>query len=1067
MPKKEIKKSVDDYYYYLGSAKQASDYETTTEFLINYIKKTFDYGSDIGRALKELKEVDTDPWKPTLNQSSDTDAAIQAIQNKQFEMEFKADYDAYRKRVLALENNKTKAYALFWERCAKGMKNKLESRVDFDTLENDPIELLKAIKQHALNYQEHRYDMSIIYDAITTLFGTKQKENESLQDYTKRFRVSRDVLESHMGGPIILTKVIEAMPGYDESIVSTRDKCRKDTYERFLAYMYLSNADKAKYGSILQGLNTQQSLHNDQYPKTVVDANNVLSNHKFDNYKSQARPSRKDKDKSDKNSNDDKEDKEEQEVPMSFAQLEGRCYCCGKPGHRSPDCREKDKIPREEWAINKVEASHVQASENANMNNNSSTGSQVQGSGNASQWAGVHLGFYQASAMRTCILLDNESSATIFCNPDMVTNIRQTDKELTLTTNAGVLQTKMKADVPGWGEVWFDPTAMTNIFSYAQMVDRHPVTYDSTKEDAFIVHLPHKQVKFTRENGLYVYRPPYIKQPAITKDDEVQCDNKVARDNDNKLQPARAHTSARNMVKYDNKVQFLETVDENKKFYTKRQFEQAKRARELLYSLGYPSINDMKAIIRMNAIKNNPVTTEDVDIAEKIFGPDVATLKGKTTCPAPVPVIEDRIETAKNGISQYYSPRMILHQRNLDYDKHCQYAFGTYVQAHDEPDPSNTNAPRTLDCIYLRYNDNEQGGHDLLHLQTNRMITRRRVTPIPITPAIIKMVHRIAEQDGMPKGLKITNRTGQVLYDSTWIAGVDYDEDKFEDEDYDPYSDEDEDSDDSDDDDDDDQDMYDEMDPDAIAALNDPTTLQDDEDSEDSDDEEQPQVEEPDDEEESEEESEEEQDPNPTTAEEQTIPENAQMTRSGRISKPRQVLNLYQSHLQAEAHQEVPYSIETARVIAVHKDMKSHTGATMTLGSGTICSISTKQKVNTRSSTEAKLVGFDDVVSKILWSKLFIEAQGFEVKANIVYRDNTSSMRLEENGKASSGKRTRHFHIKFFYITDLINRNEIQIKYCPTEDMIADYMTKPLVGVKFEHFRKLIMNLLSNTAITS
>jgi hypothetical protein len=79
----------------------------------------------------------------------------------------------------------------------------------------------------------------------------------------------------------------------------------------------------------------------------------------------------------------------------------------------------------------------------------------------------------------------------------MVTNIRQTDKELTLTTNAGVLQMNMKANVPGWGEVWFDPTAMMNIFSYAQMVDRHPVTYDSTKEDAFIVHLQHKQVKFT------------------------------------------------------------------------------------------------------------------------------------------------------------------------------------------------------------------------------------------------------------------------------------------------------------------------------------------------------------------------------------------------------------------------------------------------------------------------------------------------------------------------------------------------------------------------------------------
>jgi hypothetical protein len=82
------------------------------------------------------------------------------------------------------------------------------------------------------------------------------------------------------------------------------------------------------------------------------------------------------------------------------------------------------------------------------------------------------------------------------------------------------------------------------------------------------------------------------------------------------------------------------------------------------------------------------------------------------------------------------------------------------------------------------------------------------------------MVHCIAEKDGMSKGLKITNHTGQVLYDKTWIAGVDYDENEFEDEDYDPNSDEDEDSDDSDDscNDDDHEDMYDKMDPDAIAA---------------------------------------------------------------------------------------------------------------------------------------------------------------------------------------------------------------------------------------------------------
>ena len=66
-------------------------------------------------------------------------------------------------------------------------------------------------------------------------------------------------------------------------------------------------------------------------------------------------------------------------------------------------------------------------------------------------------------------------------------------------------------------------------------------------------------------------------------------------------------------------------------------------------------------------------------------------------------------------------------------------------------------------------------------------------------------------------------------------------------------------------------------------------------------------------------------------------------------------------------------------------------------------------------------------------------------------------MKMELNGKASSGKRTRHFDIKYYYITDLIKRKLVQIKYCPTNDMIADYMTKPIVGSKFNMFWKKIL----------
>jgi hypothetical protein len=60
---------------------------------------------------------------------------------------------------------------------------------------------------------------------------------------------------------------------------------------------------------------------------------------------------------------------------------------------------------------------------------------------------------------------------------------------------------------------------------------------------------------------------------------------------------------------------------------------------------------------------------------------------------------------AKNGVSPFYSARMINHGKTLDFAKHCKCAFGTFVQAHDDPKPKNSNHPRILDCIYL-YSDN-------------------------------------------------------------------------------------------------------------------------------------------------------------------------------------------------------------------------------------------------------------------------------------------------------------------------------------------------------------------------
>jgi hypothetical protein len=147
--------------------------------------------------------------------------------------------------------------------------------------------------------------------------------------------------------------------------------------------------------------------------------------------------------------------------------MEGNCYCCGKPGHKS----------KEEWAVNKAQQSHVQSqtpSDSASLASGAAGGTAAPPPGTAlittTGWAEAHINmlFQQHHEdMRWWILLDNQSSVSLFCNPNLVSNIRTSDTgDMLLSTNGGLLVTKNKADVPQWEEVWYNPKAITNIFSY-------------------------------------------------------------------------------------------------------------------------------------------------------------------------------------------------------------------------------------------------------------------------------------------------------------------------------------------------------------------------------------------------------------------------------------------------------------------------------------------------------------------------------------------------------------------------------------------------------------------------
>jgi hypothetical protein len=116
-----------------------------------------------------------------------------------------------------------------------------------------------------------------------------------------------------------------------------------------------------------------------------------------------------------------------------------------------------------------------------------------------------------------------------------------------------------------------------------------------------------------------------------------------------------------------------------------------------------------------------------------------------------------------------------LNQTNLDYTKHCVVPFGAYVQANHESTKTSSNVTRTLDAIYLCPAQNQQGGHELMDLNSGQLISRNIVHEIPVTDVVIKAVENMAYQQGF-KSLKFKNRNGVIYHDADWIVGVDYDD---------------------------------------------------------------------------------------------------------------------------------------------------------------------------------------------------------------------------------------------------------------------------------------------------
>ena len=142
---------------------------------------------------------------------------------------------------------------------------------------------------------------------------------------------------------------------------------------------------------------------------------------------------------------------------------------------------------------------------------------------------------------------------------------------------------------------------------------------------------------------------------------------------------------------------------------------------------------------------------------------------------------------------------------------------------------------------------------------------------------------------------------------------------------------------------------------------------------------------------------------------------------------------------------------------AMHHDMRGHNGGALTMGIGFPTVQSTKAKCNKLSSTISELLAVDEMLAQILWTRLFMKAQGIKVSDNILYQDNKAAILLEKNGRASSTKHTKHIEIRYYYVADRIANGDLTVVWCTTDKMIADFLTKPLQGKEFLRFRNVLM----------
>ena len=565
---------VFECYEELGEKRQ---YAKTLEALEGYVNKSCKFPQDLAPLFAtEMKEPILVRPERLPADADEVDKAIWAEELKGFV-----------KRSAELLANFVHIHSVVWGQCSEAMCSKIKAHPQYieRTEKHDCYWLLKQIKAVTLQFDETKDDFMSIMDARTSFLNCQQGQHQTTEDYLDQIRGWCDAIEYHGGS---VSESYHLIPDTDSNgRARTIEQRQRMARDRTLATAVIRGADRTRFGTLVAELANQCSRGKDEYPQDITAAYSMLVN-----YHAPFNLARNRNPGTSSHSAPATVTSSEASA-MTFAQrgtpvggTDGvthdgiTCYNCQSTGHYSTQCPQPGTVTA-----------------------TSTTGTTL-----------VQYAFMMAQSNTVTggidpswILLDSQSTISVFNNRDMLTNVRRSPHVLRAITNGGFQDSNMIGEFPNLGDVWYNRESIANILSLAEVRKVCRVTMDTTTEPAMFVHrLDGSLMKFVEHpSGLYVFS------------------------NNNS-----ASTTAYTMVS---------TVAEHKRMFSRRQLEDADRARDLYRKLGRPSEAEFQSILQLNLIRNCPVTPDDAKRALLIYGPDVAVLKGKmtrTTAAPRVPTFE-------------------------------------------------------------------------------------------------------------------------------------------------------------------------------------------------------------------------------------------------------------------------------------------------------------------------------------------------------------------------------------------------------------------------------------------